>query len=377
MVKKRYILVLLFLLSNLLPEAQTADKVPNRKEFFSLNQFYSKSIWLDSLVTLKYNLMSVNERVAQMIMPAISSNNFGLPPAKALDLYKREIVGGFLFLKGSTAFFKKQFDSLNVISSTNNLLPALISADAEAALMHYKFVGMDKMKAAETQNTIAAVENSSTQILEVLKATGIAVNFAPVVDNNINRAIIKNRSFGSTAAEIVPKAKAFVLHHQKRGVAATIKHFPGHGAVSGDSHKGLVEIDGELTEIENFKEVLKSKPIGVMVGHIAVENNAQWGTNGKPATLSKKITTELLKENLDFDGIIYTDALNMGAVSKIKGASYQAACAGADVLLMPMDTEVLHTAIKKELSNKGQYAKQFEASIKKIIKLKYCLGLIE
>ncbi len=366
-------IILLYFIGFTTPLFAQEAIITDNKKIIALTSFYANSTLLNDLVDATFNTLSLDEQVAQMIMPAVSSNNFGLPPAKAMALYNNKIAGGFLFLKGSTSFFKRQFLDLKSASYTNKLMPALISADAEAALMHYKFTDKTKMKAAEAQNSILDVKKSSEEILSIIKDMGITINFAPVVDNNINRAIIKNRSFGS---DIVPKANTFVKDHQKNGVAATIKHFPGHGSVTGDSHKGLVSINGTLTEVDNFEAVIKeSNPIGVMVGHIAV-NTKEWNSNGVAATLSRKITTELLKENIGFNGIVFTDALNMGAVSKIKGASYLAACAGADVLLMPMDPETLHQKIKKEIENKGNYAKQFEASIKKIIRLKYCLGLM-
>lgn len=359
----------------ILPKKEAAT--PQNKSKYELNDFYKKNAQLDRDVEILFQKLSSDEKAAQMIMPAIGIKNFGLTPEKALELYKNKKVGGFLFLKGTTDYFKQTNQQLIDAAKANNLVPSVNSCDGEAALIHYKFTNIAKQVPAESQQSYEDVAKSSRQLTKLIDGMGIDINFAPVVDNNINRAIISNRSFGATADEIVPKAGAFVMAHQAANKVAVIKHFPGHGAVSGDSHKGLVSIKGPFTELESFDKVIdNANPIGAMVGHIAVSNNTKWNTNGQASTLSRKITTELLKDSLGFKGIAFTDAMNMGAVSKIPDASFKAACAGIDIVLMPLNPTALHTQIKKELDTNGKYAKQFNESIRKILRLKLCLGLI-
>jgi beta-N-acetylhexosaminidase len=357
------------------PQTLIDPAAPQKKKSeYKLDDFYENNPKLTKAVDELYNNMTVDERAAQMIMPSIGSKGYGMSIEEALKLFNAKKVAGFLFLKAEPQYFMTAKQQL-AAASVNQLTKPVISCDGEAALIHYKFKGSGKMKPAAEQKTVQDVVNSSIALVKRIQPFGIQINFAPVVDNNVNKAIIGNRSFGANSAEIAYKAMAFINTHQSKGEVAVVKHFPGHGAVSGDSHKGLVSIKGELTEIGTFDSVFKANPIGVMVGHIAVQNNAKWGTNGEPATLSKKITTDLLKKEMKFKGIVFTDALNMGAVSKLPDASFRAAKAGADVLLMPMDCVNLHTKIRDELKNKGPNSAQFTESIKKILRLKICLGL--
>ena len=101
------------------------------------------------------------------------------------------------------------------------------------------------------------------------------------------------------------------------GMSNCGKHFPGHGRVAGDTHKKLVYIDGELTELGLYPPMIEAGVLSIMVGHIAVENNDKYSTDGAPATLSPTIVNDLLRDELGFKGIIITDAMNMGAVAEI------------------------------------------------------------
>jgi beta-N-acetylhexosaminidase len=353
------------------------QKVAPKKSGFKLEDFFTNNSNLDAKVDSIFNAIDSNEKAAQMIMPAVASNNFGMKLPTYLKLFKAKKVGGVLFLKGKTTDFTAYKNAIQASCKSDSILYPLISADAEAALMHYKFTDVAKMTAAENLKTTTDVINNTKDIIKILKTAGINVNFSPVADNNINKAIIRNRSFGKNSAEIVPKCLAVMSTHTESNVATCIKHFPGHGNVNGDTHKGLVPIIGELTELETFKQLIKKQALGVMVAHLEVRNNAKWGTNGKAATLSRNIVTNLLKDSLQFKGLIYTDALNMGAVSKVPNASYQAVCAGVDIALMPLNVEALHKQIVREISKpNGEYTAQFIASIKKVIRMKVCLGLL-
>jgi beta-N-acetylhexosaminidase len=345
---------------------------------FSLVDFFIPNPVLDNKVMQYFAGLDTNERAAQLIMPAVSSNNYGLPIQKCLEYYTSKKIGGAIFLKGNTTLFNNYANTITAISQQKNLLPMMISADAESALIHYKFTDIPKMIAAEKLKTDSAIKKTANDVIKILKNVGIQINFAPVADNNTNRAIIQNRSFGQDSINIVHKCSVWITEQTKLNIASTIKHFPGHGNVIGDTHKGSVYIDGDLVELPTFASLLHNNYVsGVMVAHITIKNNAKWNSDNLPSTLSRKIVTELLKDTLGFGGIIYTDAMNMGAVSKIPNASFKALCAGCDIALMPMEVDVLHAQIKQELIANGPFKKQFENSIKKIIKLKICLGLIK
>ena len=205
-----------------------------------------------------------------------------------------------------------------------------------------------------------------------MEKAGVQLNFAPVVDIAANKSVINKRSFGSDPTVIATLSKQFVATSQNAGIGATLKHFPGHGAVKGDSHKQSVFIDGPLTELSTFKEIIQGQmpPVSVMVGHIVVKNNAEYNTQGLPATLSPTIITKLLRNELGFKGIITTDALNMEAAAKIPDADWKCVVAGVDLVLMPKDAQTLNDKIIKALQEKSELSHQLQASIKRIIRYK-------
>ena len=226
-------------------------------------------------------------------------------------------------------------------------------------------------------STNLLVEKGAIKISNELKQMGIQLNFAPVADIGLNQDVINTRSFSTDPAILIERAKQFINSSQNLNIGTTIKHFPGHGAIMGDSHKGNVYIDGTLTEVNNFEKIIKeAKPVAVMVGHISIKNNKNYPSD-TPASVSRRVIMGLLKNSLGFQGLVVTDAMQMKAVQNIPNASYKALIAGADLVVMPLNIETLHSQILNELRKKKSILKtQFESSIKKIIRLKICTGLI-
>ena len=147
--------------------------------------------------------------------------------------------------------------------------------------------------------------------------------------------------------------------------------------MQGDSHKQLVYIDGEMREVENYPYLIRQGVLSIMIGHIAVKNNAQFDTGGMPASTSRKIVTELLRDSLGFQGLIVTDAMNMGGVASVKNANVLAIAAGCDILLMPLDAEKAFSEILAEYRSNEAFRQQVDESAKRIIRMKICLGLME
>src|SRR5690606_22216296 len=214
----------------------------------------------------------------------------------------------------------------------------------------------------------------ASEIASLLNGMGITQNYAPVCDYGYNKEIINSRSFGGNEMNIGTLAVEFIKATQDNGVVATAKHFPGHGNVSGDSHNKVVYINGELDELSIFKEAIDGGVISVMSGHIAIKNNSNYNTNGLPATLSSDILEGLLREELGFKGLIITDGMNMGAVTKINNASYKAFLAGCDLILMEPDERGLHSDILNGM-NDPAIKSRVDESVKRIIRAKVCLGL--
>lgn len=343
---------------------------------FSLADFFSSSSRLDGMVEARFAAMSVNERAAQLIMHATSEqSSAGLPFQKAKDLYAKGLIGGLLFLKGDVTVFQKQIRSLDSLSHKQHLLPPAYACDCEPTLYHKKFLGVDSVPSAPNLKDSGQVTRAAAAIAFRIKAMGITVNFAPVADAAVNKEVINKRSFGTVPADIVAKSTAFVKATQDLNVASAVKHFPGHGAVKGDTHKGRVTIQGELTELATFQKVIAaSQPVMVMVGHMAVSNNKDYSTGGLPCTLSEAVITRLLKQRLNYKGIVITDAMRMQAVKAVPDADWKAARAGADVVLMPANPALLHQKIAAALQG-SEMKERLEASVKKMIRLKFCLGI--
>jgi beta-N-acetylhexosaminidase len=278
---------------------------------------------------------------------------------------------------GGKDLFKSLINKFTSVVEKNNFIPLLYAADAEPGFVEARITSTLSFPPQSKIKSISEADSIAKNISVLLKDLMININFAPVCDASFNKDVINDRSFGNDNKKIVELSTSFINSTQRKNIIATAKHFPGHGNVIGDSHKELVYIDGELTEIENFKNVIKSGVIAVMIGHIAIKNNREYQTDGLPSTLSRKIVTDLLRNKIGFKGLIITDALNMGAVTKFDRPALKAAVAGCDLLLMPTDEIKLLNAILSEANKNPEFKNQIFESIKRIIKAKICLGLIK
>ena len=253
--------------------------------------------------------------------------------------------------------------------------PLLMSMDAEPSLFNRRMPGTPEMKPTAELKTSDEIRAAVSAIDKTLQHVGFAHNYAPVIDVSPNNEAIGNRTLGSDSLTIVPLAISFIEETQKDQIIATAKHFPGHGRVSGDTHKKLVYIDGELTEVSLYKPIIEAGVLSIMVGHIAVENNPKYSTNGMPSTLSPIIVTSLLRKEMSFNGLIITDAMNMGAVQAIPNSTLLAAKAGCDIILMPPNESEALESIISEMDKDEAFKQQIEASVKRVIRAKICLGM--
>jgi beta-N-acetylhexosaminidase len=337
---------------------------------FVLNDFFGENELLDTYVDSIFNSLSDHQRVAQLIMPAIGEH--GQTETTIDKLVKEGKIGGILMLNGTKRQFTEWISKYNEWNDSLKQLPFLYSADAEPSLVNRKIINSTPVKKANKLQTKKEVTEVANTISKDLNEIGINYNFAPVVDMSPNKTV-GWRSFGHEPDSVIPWSIAFVKETQKHQIMATAKHFPGHGFVEGDTHKKLVYIDGEMRELSNYPELINEHLMSIMIAHIAVRNNPKYNTSGLPATTSRKIVTELLKDSLNFKGLIVTDAMNMGGVSSIKNANELAVMAGCDILLMPLDANQAHKDIL-ELYGKNEESKsEIDNSVKKIIRAKLCL----
>ena len=336
----------------------------------------SQKKWVDSL----YASMSLKERVGQLYMVQVMSNQDAATKNKVVNLIKDYHIGGIIYSNGGPNRQARLNNELQALSK----LPLLVGMDAEWGLS----MRLDSTYAFPWNMTLGAIKNNKLveetgrKIGEHCKRLGVHFNFAPVVDINTNpkNPIIGNRSFGEDRDNVTNKALAFMKGMQSAGVLANAKHFPGHGDTDQDSHLTLPSINFSEKRIDSielypYKRLIKQGLSSVMVAHLNVPSLE---SSGFPSSLSKHIVTDILKHDLGFEGLIFTDALTMkGAadfdeVGDIDLAAFQA---GNDVMLM---SENVGKGISKiiEAYNTGNISEERLAySVKKILQAKYKVGL--
>lgn len=340
---------------------------------FELQDFLKENKDLDDAVEKVFASLDDTAIVAQLIMPAVG--RLGQEKATIDQHIKDRIIGGVLMLNGTKDDFTTWINDFEAQNEKYGNLPFLYSADAEPSLVNRKIMGSTPVKKANEMQSIDEVRSCAQTISKDLNAIGINYNFSPVVDMSPN-ATVGFRSFGAVPANIIPWSGAFIEETQAQGIVATAKHFPGHGLVSGDTHKSLQVIDGELKEIENYPPLIAQGVLSIMVAHIAVQNNPKYNTNGLPSTCSKAIVTDLLKNEMGYKGLIVTDAMNMGGVVAVPEAAYKAVAAGCDIVLMPVDAKKAHSEILNHYRKDAAFKAQVDAAAKKIIRMKIALGLL-
>ena len=347
---------------------------PKVKVEFTLTDFLADNSDLDNEVERIFKSLDDTSIVAQLIMPAVG--RLGQTDATIKQHIKDRIIGGVLMLNGTKDEFTRWIAKYEQLNDSLGNLPFLYSADAEPSLVNRKIIGSIPVKKANEMQTIDEVRACADTISKELNAIGINYNFSPVVDMSPNKTV-GFRSFGAVPSNIIPWSNAFIQKTQKQNIIATAKHFPGHGLVTGDTHKALQVIDGELKEIGNYPELIKNGVLSIMIAHIAVKNNPKYDTKGLPASTSSTIVTDLLRKEYGFKGLIVTDAMNMGGVASIPNCEAKAIEAGVDIVLMPIDAKKAHSSILKKYKEDAAYRKKVDEAAKRVIRMKIALGLLK
>lgn len=331
--------------------------------------------WVDSV----YNAMSLDERIGQLFMKVVSPELSELNMNEIQTLITDNHIGGVLFQKGDA---EAQAAVTNFAQSCAKL-PLLVALDGEWGL---------SMRLANTiqfpkNMTLGAIHNDSLlycygkEVGRECREMGIHVNFAPVADVNSNpgNPVIGNRSFGEIPENVASNCIAYFKGLQSQGVIAVGKHFPGHGDTSTDSHEELPVVDHKKkrlhdVELYPFRAIIESGIDGMMSGHLYVP---ALDTTFQPASLSPKVVDGLLKESLQFGGLIFTDALVMKGVSSSENLCVRALLAGNDVLLDPDNIGMQMQQVKEAL-NQGIISRtMLEDKLMKILTYKYIVGLNE
>nr|WP_197521374.1 beta-N-acetylhexosaminidase [Paenibacillus sp. AD87] len=289
--------------------------------------------------------LSLEQRVGQMFMCGFHGQHADEQVNRLIRDYH---VGGVIYFRRnveSVDQINRLSADLQAIAAEAGDLPLMISVDQEGGMV----ARIDKEGVTQVPGNMAlgATGNPEytlecAQILgQELKSIGIDMNLAPVLDvnNNVLNPVIGVRSYGENAESVAAHGAAAIKGYQSRGVAATAKHFPGHGDTAVDSHLGMVTVPHERNRLDQvellpFRRAIEAGVDAIMTAHVifpAIEPEPI------PATLSRKVLTGLLREEMGFDGIIITDCLEMHAISKPYGvaeAAIRAVEAGADLILV-------------------------------------------
>ncbi len=295
-------------------------------------------------------------------------------------------IGGFCIFNGSSIETKLVINELQTYSEgtdTGSEIPLFFAADFENGLPMRLTDGtsfphaMAFGKSGNPDYTYYA----SKAIAKECKWIGVNWNFAPVCDINSNseNPIINIRAYGEMKDDVIPHIKRFIKGLQEEKILACAKHFPGHGDTAFDSHLQLPVLNKSYNNLKNndlipFVESIKSEVRSIMVGHLSIP---QIDNSGLPASLSKKIVNDLLINELNFDGLIITDALEMKAITNLFSMNY--ACeaainAGVNILLMPDNIENTIYYLENISKISSNILKLIEISFDKILKAKEWCG---
>jgi beta-N-acetylhexosaminidase len=354
--------------------------------------------WVDS--TLKK--LSLDELVGQMVFASLDSTFLSSDSDKydaLVQLVRETRVGGILAFGGTEPVPQVMLNPtygpiilgqpVELASTLNRLqsvasIPLLTSADFEWGV-GMRIAGATKFPRAmafgAAADEVLAYEAGKVTAQES-RSVGIHVDFGPVADvnNNPRNPVINIRSFGEDPARVGALVSSWVRGLQEGGVLATLKHFPGHGDTDVDSHLGLPVIPHSrerlnAIELPPFISGLRAGALGVMVAHTELPAlDAEAG----PATFSQKVTTRLLRQELGFAGLVFSDALKMDAITRMVSAgdaAVKAVQAGIDVILDSPDPAAAARAIKAAVDS-GQIPRaRIEASARRLLEAKARLGL--
>ena len=339
--------------------------------------------------------LTLEQKVGQMMMPILMGDFAPTGTAayrRALRVVEEHEVGGIIVSVGSPTEVAAKLNWMQGLSK----LPLLVAADLEGGA-GFRFDGVvhvptaialggatrfpSLMAVGATGEPALAYEMGRITALEA-RAVGVHVPFAPVLDvnNNPENPIINVRSLGEDPSRVALLGEAFVRGVQENGGIATAKHFPGHGDTETDSHIALPVIRVNRARMDQVELIPFRRAIDAGIGAIMTAHISVPGITGErtPATLAPAVLTGLLREELGFRGLVFTDAMDMFAVDRMFGraeATTRAVEAGADVILMPPDLAAARRAIVEAVESGRLTEERIDQSVLRILRAKEGLGL--
>jgi beta-glucosidase-like glycosyl hydrolase/CubicO group peptidase (beta-lactamase class C family) len=342
----------------------------------------NKKDWVDSV----FRTLNNDDKIAQLIVVRMSTidsrtGKVTFYEEKVEEAIRKYKVGGICLFQGGPLTQTGMLNRLQAISA----LPALVSIDAETGLG----MRMDSVRPLPRQMTLGAVDDPNIiyeygrWVGKQCRRAGIQMNYAPVVDvnNNPNNPVINDRAFGENKERVAEYGIMYMKGMQKEGILTCAKHFPGHGDVAVDSHLDLPVINKTRQQLDSlelypFRKLIAAGVDAVMVGHLsipAIDNRAN-----RASSISYNNITKLLKQELGFGGLVFTDALEMKGVTKyFPGGeiSREAIIAGNDILCLPEDIAGTLDKIKRAIKKRKLTWAQIDQSVIKLLNAKFDQGL--
>ena len=323
----------------------------------------------------KLESMTLKQKIGQLFIHTVAPYTTQQNKQNISDAVKEYGIGGLLFSGGEIG---KQIELTNYAQSMA-IIPLLITFDGEWGLA----MRLKGTPSFPRNRVLGCVQNDTLiyeygkEVARQLKEIGVHVNFAPVadVDNNPNNPVINTRSFGSDREAVARKVVAYSKGLQDGGVLAVCKHFPGHGDTEVDSHKAMPVLSFSRERLDSielypFRKAIEAGIGGVMVGHLNVTT-----LDNKAASVSHAVITELLKNELKFSGLVFTDALEMKGISNNPYVSAQALIAGNDMVLAPRNLKRELDGVLKAVKEGRISEEEINEKCRKVLTYKYAFGL--
>lgn len=347
----------------------------------SANQLEER--WVDSV----FNVLTEDERLGQLFVFRAHLDKDSLYEKQVEDLITQYKPGGLcIFNPTHTGTIEKQAELTNRYQALSPRLPLLITMDLENGLgMRLRNTAISYPRAmmlgALQDNSL--IYDMGKEVARQCRRLGVHVDFAPVADvnNNPENPVIGERSYGEDRYNVAAKAYQYMAGLQDGGVLACAKHFPGHGDTDMDSHFDLPLIKYDRNRLDSlelfpFRMLAKNGVGSFMVAHLSVP--ALDNRPNRPTTLSRAVVTDLLRKEIGFEGLIFTDAMEMEGVKKFfpnGSADVEAFKAGNDISLLPVDMGATWAALQTALNDGSLDRAQLHASVKRVLRVKYRLGL--
>ncbi|WP_411257302.1 glycoside hydrolase family 3 N-terminal domain-containing protein [Neobacillus niacini] len=344
--------------------------------------------------------MTMEEKVGQMLMPDFRTwkgQNVTVMNDEIAHLVKDYHLGGVILFRENTVTADQTTKLVSAYQDAAEKYGLLVSIDQEGGIVTRLQSGTDfpgnmALGAARSEEV---AEKVGKAIGEELNALGINMNFGPVLDvnNNPDNPVIGVRSFSEDPELVADLGNAYIKGLHESDTAATAKHFPGHGDTAVDSHIGLQEVPHDIdrlkkVELYPFQKAMDAGIDAIMTAHVTFpkidDTKAISKKDGSeiavPATLSHKVLTGLMRDDMGFNGVIVTDAMNMGAISEHFGpvdAAIRAVKAGADILLMPVGIESVANGLYEAVNSGEISVDRLEQSVERVLTLKLNRGIVK